>query len=93
MEAGVPADRGRTIPEMVAEPQTVAPGMLRRLAAAGLGSEITMPPAAFELTADSKSRDPPRRVSADTTALLEELGYDAARIAELASVGINTIAA
>jgi hypothetical protein len=32
MEAGVPAGRLRSIPEVVAEPQTAARGMLRRLA-------------------------------------------------------------
>jgi crotonobetainyl-CoA:carnitine CoA-transferase CaiB-like acyl-CoA transferase len=94
MEAGVPAGRVRTIPEAVGEPQTAARGMLRRLASADLGSEITVPSAAFKLNGEAPSpASPPRRAGADTTALLEELGYDAARIAELASLGIVTIEA
>jgi crotonobetainyl-CoA:carnitine CoA-transferase CaiB-like acyl-CoA transferase len=68
--------------------------MLRRLASADLGSEITVPSAAFKLNGEAPSpASPPRRAGADTTALLEELGYDAARIAELASLGIVTIEA
>ena len=89
MEAGVPAGRVRTIPEAVAEPQTAARGMLRRLASVDLDSEITVPAAAFKLNGEALGpATPPRRVGADTTVLLEELGYDAARIAELASRGI-----
>jgi crotonobetainyl-CoA:carnitine CoA-transferase CaiB-like acyl-CoA transferase len=89
MEAGVPAGRVRTIPEVVAEPQTAARGMLRRLGSVDLGSEVTVPAAAFKLNGEALGPTaPPRRAGADTTAILEELGYKAARIAELASQGI-----
>jgi CoA:oxalate CoA-transferase len=89
MEAGVPAGRVRTIPEAIAEPQTAARGMLRRLASADLGCEVTVPAAAFKLNGEAPSpAAPPRRAGADTTAILEELGYDTARIAELASLAI-----
>lgn len=94
MEAGVPAGRVRTIPEAVEEPQTTARGMLRRLASADLASEISVPSAAFKLNGEAPSpATPPRRAGADTAALLEELGYDATRIAELASLGIVAIEA
>jgi crotonobetainyl-CoA:carnitine CoA-transferase CaiB-like acyl-CoA transferase len=89
MEGGVPAGRVRTIPEAVAEPQTAARGMLRRLASADLGTEITVPAAAFKLNGEAPSpATSPRRADADTTAILEELGYDATRVAELVSLGI-----
>jgi crotonobetainyl-CoA:carnitine CoA-transferase CaiB-like acyl-CoA transferase len=66
-----------------------ARGMLRRLASADLGSEITVPAAAFKLNGEAPGPTaPPRRAGADTTAILEELGYKAARIAELASLGM-----
>jgi crotonobetainyl-CoA:carnitine CoA-transferase CaiB-like acyl-CoA transferase len=89
MEAGVPAGRVRTIPEAIAEPQTAARGMLRRLASADLDCEVTVPAAAFKLDGEAPSpAAPPRRAGADTTAILEELGYDTTRIAELASLAI-----
>ena len=57
-------------------------------------SEITVPSAAFKLNGEAPSpATPPRPAGADTTALLEELGYDATRIAELASLGIVAIEA
>jgi crotonobetainyl-CoA:carnitine CoA-transferase CaiB-like acyl-CoA transferase len=63
--------------------------MLCRLASADLGTEITVPAAAFKLNGEAPSpAAAPRRAGADTTAILEELGYDVTRIAELVSLGI-----
>jgi crotonobetainyl-CoA:carnitine CoA-transferase CaiB-like acyl-CoA transferase len=48
-----------------------------------------VPAAAFKLNGEAPSpATPPRRAGADTTVILEELGYDATRVAELLSLGI-----
>jgi crotonobetainyl-CoA:carnitine CoA-transferase CaiB-like acyl-CoA transferase len=89
MTAGVPAGRVRTIPEAVAEPQTIARRTLQQIFSPELGRDIVVPGAAFKLNgAVPAPLMTPRQVGADTTALLRELGYDDARIAELARRGI-----
>ena len=89
MNAGVPAGRVRTIPDAVAEPQTAARGMMHRLFSTELGRDLVVPGAAFKLNGTiPHPLAPPRRVGADTTAVLGELGYDDGRIAELAHRGI-----
>jgi crotonobetainyl-CoA:carnitine CoA-transferase CaiB-like acyl-CoA transferase len=48
-----------------------------------------VPAAAFKLNGEAPGpATPPRRAGADTTVILEELGYDATRVAELLSLGI-----
>jgi crotonobetainyl-CoA:carnitine CoA-transferase CaiB-like acyl-CoA transferase len=89
MAAGVPAGRVRSIPEAVAEPQTAARGMLRPLFSPELGRDVVVPGAAFKLNgAVPLPSTAPQRIGANTTAILEELGYDSNRIAEFAQKGI-----
>jgi crotonobetainyl-CoA:carnitine CoA-transferase CaiB-like acyl-CoA transferase len=89
MAAGVPAGRVRTIPEAVAEPQAAARGLLHEVLAPELGRELIVLGAAFKLNGSVPYPSaPPRHVGADTAAILEELGYDGNRIAELARRGI-----
>jgi CoA:oxalate CoA-transferase len=89
MAAGVPAGRVRTIPEAVAEPQTVARGLLHEMFSPKLGRNLSVVGTAFKLNGASlHPRAAPRPVGADSSAILAELGYDADRIAELARRGI-----
>ena len=93
MSAGVPAGRVRTIPEALAEPQTTARIFLHEVFSPDLARTIVLPGAAFKLNGSVPSpHDAPRRAGADTTAILEELGYDGDRIAELAARGIVQLA-
>ena len=89
MAAGVPAGRVRTIPEAVAEPQTVARGLLHQVHSPELGRDLIVPGAAFKLNGSPVHPNmAPRPVGADSLAILTELGYDANRITELARQGI-----
>ena len=93
MSAGVPAGRVRTIPEALAEPQTAARSFLHEVFSPDLARTIVVPGAAFKPNGSVLSpHHAPRRAGADTTAILEELGYDRDRIAELAARGIVQLA-
>lgn len=89
--AGVPAGRVRTVPECMAEPQVAARGLFHAFAPDALpfGREVRVPLSPFRYEHDGPRADtPPRTAGADTEAILQELGYDAAAIARLKREGV-----
>lgn len=85
-EKGVPAGRVRTVPECLADAQVASRGLFHAFAAeeTGLGREIKVPLAPFRYAHNGpRAKTPPRPAGADTDAVLETLGYDAAAIARL----------
>jgi len=85
-EAGAPAGRVRTIPECMAEAQTVSRGLFHTFppAVTGFAKDLKVPLSPFNFAHDGPRADtPPRKVGADSAAILAELGYDAGAIAAL----------
>jgi crotonobetainyl-CoA:carnitine CoA-transferase CaiB-like acyl-CoA transferase len=85
-EAGAPAGRVRTIPECMNEVQTSSRGLFHSFPpeATGFAKELKVPLSPFTFAHDGPRADtPPRRVGADSDAILSELGYDVQAIARL----------
>jgi crotonobetainyl-CoA:carnitine CoA-transferase CaiB-like acyl-CoA transferase len=83
--AGVPAGEVLSVPEILAHPQVVARGLVRRFPAApGLGRDVAVVRSGFRLASgDPAPKCAPPALGADTEAILAELGYCASDIAEL----------
>jgi len=83
--AGVPAGEILSVPEILEHPQVSGRGLIKRFAEApGVGREVAVVRAGFRLAhGDPAPRSPPPALGADTEAILQELGYDAAAIAAL----------
>jgi crotonobetainyl-CoA:carnitine CoA-transferase CaiB-like acyl-CoA transferase len=89
MSAGVPAGRVRTIPDALAEPQATARGVLHEVFSPELGHDLFVPGVAFKLNGSTPHPSAaPRRIGADTAAILSELGYGGDRVRELVRRGI-----
>ncbi len=89
--AGVPAGRVRTIPECMDEAQTASRGLFHTFPASqtGFAKDIRVPLTPFRFAHDGARADtPPRRIGADTDAVLQELGYAAAEIDRLRGRGV-----
>ncbi len=86
----VPAARVRRMEEALADPQLAARGVLHRHAGAtGVAGPFTVPLAAFTFAHDGPRIDtPPPALGQHTDAVLAELGYDAAAIAQLRNEGV-----
>ena len=86
----VPAARVRRMEEALADPQLAARGVLHRHAGAeGVAGPFTVPLAAFKFAHDGPRIDtPPPALGQHTDAVLAELGYDAAAIAQLRTEGV-----
>jgi crotonobetainyl-CoA:carnitine CoA-transferase CaiB-like acyl-CoA transferase len=82
-EAGVPATPVNTVDQVMTDPQTVERGIVQRVAHPRLGEiPVIGTPLHFSRMAPGVRRAAPVR-SADTDAVLAELGYSAERIAAL----------
>jgi crotonobetainyl-CoA:carnitine CoA-transferase CaiB-like acyl-CoA transferase len=86
----VPAARVRRMAEALADPHLDSRGVIHRHAgAAGVDGPFAVPLAAFRFAHSGPSIEtPPPAFGADTDAILGELGYNAADIAELRSTGV-----
>jgi crotonobetainyl-CoA:carnitine CoA-transferase CaiB-like acyl-CoA transferase len=86
----VPAARVRRMAEALADPHLDSRGVIHRHAgAAGVDGPFAVPLAAFRFAHGGPSIEtPPPAFGADTDAILGELGYNAADIAELRSTGV-----
>ncbi len=82
---GIPAGEVLSVPEILEHPQVVERGLVRRFAdAPGVGRDIAVVRAGFRLGEEDPVPDgPPPVLGADNTAILAELGYDAAGVEEL----------
>ena len=82
---GVPASRVRTLPEALADPQLATRDFLHTHASApGVDGGFSVPVAAFKLAhGGAQVTSPPPPIGADTDAILQGLGLDAAAIAKL----------
>ncbi|MGD9902674.1 MAG: CaiB/BaiF CoA transferase family protein [Vicinamibacterales bacterium] len=87
LAAGVPCGAVRTVEEVFADPQTAARGMVQRVTHATLGEvAVTGVPVKLSDT-PGEVRLPPPVLGQHTAAVMAELGYDRATIAELAAAG------
>lgn len=86
----VPAARVRRMEEALADPQLATRGVLHRhQGAEGVSGPFTVPLAAFKFAHDGPRIDtPPPALGQHTDAVLAELGYDAAAIAQLRNEGV-----
>lgn len=86
----VPAARVRRMEEALADPQLATRGVLHRhQGAEGVSGPFTVPLAAFKFAHDGPRIDtPPPALGQHTDAVLTELGYDAAAIAQLRNEGV-----
>lgn len=85
-EAGAPAGRVRTVPECLAEAQTLSRSLFHTFppSATGFKKELKVPLSPFSFAHNGPRADtPPRPVGADNETILGELGYDANAIAAL----------
>jgi crotonobetainyl-CoA:carnitine CoA-transferase CaiB-like acyl-CoA transferase len=86
----VPAARVRRMEEALADPQLATRSVLHRhQGAEGVSGPFTVPLAAFKFAHDGPRIDtPPPALGQHTDAVLAELGYDAAAIAQLRNEGV-----
>ena len=84
-EAGVPAGRVLSVPEVVTHPQIRARKVLKGFAdVAGVGRPVTVARGGFTLSGGMpRPATPPPALGADTDMILRDLGYDDEAIAEL----------
>jgi len=89
-EVGVPAARVRNVAEIMSEEQVAANGMFHRFTKTetGLDRELSVPLTPFRFAAGgAHAHTAPRRVGADTDAVLSSLGYTAADIEQMRAAG------
>ena len=89
-EVGVPAARVRNVAEIMSEEQVAANGMFHRFTKTetGLDRELSVPLTPFRFAAGgAHAHTAPRRVGADTDAVLSGLGYTAADIEQMRAAG------
>lgn len=82
---GVPAGEVLGVPEILAHPQVVSRGLVRRFAhAPGVQRDVAVVRSGFRLgSGDPAPRSPPPCLGADTEALLRDIGYSDPEIAGL----------
>jgi len=83
---GAPAGRVRTVPECLAEAQTMSRSLFHSFppSATGFSKDLKVPLSPFSFAHNGPRADtPPRPVGADSDVILGELGYDAKAIAAL----------
>ena len=87
--AGVPAGEVLAVSEVLAQPQVRERGVVKRFTdVPGVDGEVQVVRAGFRLeSGDPAPATPPPTLGADTDAVLDELGYDAAAIAALRAAG------
>jgi CoA:oxalate CoA-transferase len=87
--ADVPAGKVRGLPEILAHPHLAGRDLLRDIGAVpGIDREITVPNVGFKLGGTTTFRLPPPPLPfADTTDVLEEMGYDEAAIEAFVASG------
>ena len=83
---GAPAGRVRTVPECLAEAETMSRSLFHSFppSATGFSKDLKVPLSPFSFAHNGPRADtPPRPVGADSDVILGELGYDAKAIAAL----------
>ena len=88
-EAGVPAGRIFTIPEILAHPQIESRKLIKRFKNVdGIGRDLSVPRVGFHLASGQPDvATPPPRLGQDTDAVLAGAGYSASEIEELRTQG------
>ncbi len=90
-EAGVPAAKVLSVPEVMQSEQVLDRGFFGHFSQAecGLDRDIQLPKAAFQFRSDGPAlRSPPPRIGADTRSILKNLGYLPEQIDVLEKSGI-----
>ncbi len=88
-DAGVPAARVYSVPDIMAHPHLEARGFLKTFdEVPGIGRGATVAKSGYRLSSeDTSPKTPPPRLGEDTAKILGELGYDDARIETLREDG------
>ncbi len=89
-EAGVPAGRILTVPEIVRHPQVQARQFLKRFQnVPGAGRDIAVPRVGFRLASGLPDvPTPPPQLGQDTSEILDRLGYSTSEIESLRNQGV-----